>query len=76
MRLYITRDYEPAGGFYSGAIEKTVDLFAEEIRVLDDFPDDIWADLNAGGVILPGSDGTLDEFWFPYFDRAATIWRR
>ena len=75
MIIYITRDYEPQGGFYSGSLERTPPPFADEIRRADDFPDEVWEAINQGGL-TPGPDGTFDDLWFPYFDRAVTIWRR
>ena len=64
------------GGFYSGSIENAPSPFAEEIRRVDDFPDEEWELLNEGSWIAPGPDGTFDDYWFPYFDGGKTIWRR
>lgn len=76
MKVYVSRDWEPEGGFYSASLDKNVLPYTDEIRVVDDFPDELWRELMAGGTILPGDDGTYDEFWFPHFDSGRTIWGR
>lgn len=83
MIIYVTRDHEPMGGFYSGSAALLPPTpFAEEIRRVDGFPEELWKDLMDGGKILPGPEElpeeqrTLDEFWFPWFDKGVAIWRK
>lgn len=75
MLVYITRSYEPMGGFYSGSSERVLGVFADEIRLVEDFPDTLWDDIMRGGVTM-GLDGTLDTIWYPYYEQGTTVWRR
>lgn len=76
MKLYITMDSDPDGGFYSGALEVLPPIHcAQEIRVLDDFPDEDWPRLMRGEVPLDDR-GTLDAYWLPFYVTGRTIWRR
>ena len=75
MNVYVTRDYEPLGGFYSGSTLKDVGPFAEEIRAVAGFPDDVWQQGMTSGFPLD-PDGTSDSFWFGHFRTGTTIWSK
>ena len=73
--LYIERQTSPEGGYYSASSERLpTSICTNEIRVVDEFPQELWDKVNRG-EIEHGKDGTLDDFWFPYFDKARIIWR-
>lgn len=77
-KVYIIRDDNPEGGYFSFAPEKP-DMLAEaktcmEVRVADS-EEDIW-DLWYHGKLPRGEDGTYDALLAPLWKKGKVIWTR
>lgn len=77
MKIYIVKDDDPEGGYFSfGPEEPPIhewDLTSVEVRVVEG--GDLWERWNAG--LLPhGIDGSLDALLVPLWIKGKTIWRR
>lgn len=80
MKLWILMDDEPYGGYFCGQSWKPnmqeERATIREVRVVEDFPDDIWDFiLNQGGAPLD-EDGSNDSTWLPWWKEAETVWSR
>ena len=75
MNLYVMREFEPLGGFYSASSVRELSPFADEIRLVSDFPEEVWDEGMATGFPLD-NDGSSDTFWFEWFGRGVPIWTR
>ena len=79
MQLYLLHDLDPSGGFFA-AQEFKPDPHAErpsvdEVRLVEDFPDDVWEFTLAGGLPVD-PDGSNDSTWLPWWDDALPVWSR
>lgn len=78
ITLYIIRDDNPEGGYFSFAPEKP-DMTGEsktctEVRVVK-HDEDLW-ELWSHGNLPPGEDGTYDILLAPLWKTGKTVWRR
>lgn len=79
MILYLEHSTDPYGGHLSASaaepdpasFRRTVD----EVRVVENFPDDVWALALAGGLPVD-EDHSNDSTWLPWWDDAAPAWSR
>ena len=86
MILYITRDRNPDGGFYSAASQQySPGRTDDEIRIVRDFPDEEWEKGSREGFPLdpvnpdslyPGQVPGSDVYWYPWWLTGETIWSR
>ena len=77
MILYLLRDLDPQGGYLAAQPDKP-DPFTErqsvvEVRVVRDFPDDIWEFALAGGLPVD-VDHSNDSTWMEWWDDAERVW--
>lgn len=74
MRVYILRDDDPLGGFYSAQETAVAHLQTAEVRECD-IPRELWDSVMTGSVEL-GEDGTLDHLWYDWFEKGTVVWER
>lgn len=79
MRLFLVHDR--ADGFAADAAEPDPDTYplsTDEARVVEDFPEDLWQLILAGGLPWDDNGTTIshDRAWQPWWDDAQQLWRR
>lgn len=81
MIVYLVRDMDPSGGYLSAQTERPPligreAVYVDEIRVVEDFPEDVWDLVVAGGLpVDPGGAGH-DLVWMPWWEDAETVWKK
>lgn len=79
MILYLARDADPNGGYFEAHSTKpTEDVMRrtlQEVRVVDDFPEDVWEFALAGGLPVD-SDGSNDSTWAAWWPDATVVWTK
>lgn len=79
--LYMVRDNDPHGGYFSAQEWKPDTRILrpsdEEMRVVVSFPLDVWQSIVRGDdEIERDPDGSMDSFWVPWWAQGTTIWTR
>ena len=79
MVLYLLMDTDPNGGYFCAQPWKP-DLSEErasisEVRVVEDFPEDVWEFALAGGLPVDG-DHSNDSTWIEWWRDATPVWER
>lgn len=81
MIIYLVRDTDPDGGYLSAQADRPVlagreAMFVDEIRVVDEFPEDVWELAIQGGLpVDPGGIGH-DLAWMPWWEEGQVIWKK
>ena len=78
MILYILRESDPAGGYFSAQDFKPDSSHhptLNEVRVVENFPEDIWDMVLQGGLPVD-PDHSNDSTWVEWWPEAQTVWVR
>jgi hypothetical protein len=81
MKLWILLDDEPYGGYFAAqdwapnmAHERST---IREVRLVEDFPDDVWNwFMNEGGTLPLDDDGSNDSTWRAWWADGVPVWSR
>lgn len=79
MILYILRDLDPRGGYFSAQpfkpnpVEERDNVV--EVRAVRDFPEEVWEFALAGGLPVD-IDHSNDSTWVEWWDQAEPVWSR
>lgn len=84
MIIYLVRYGNPAdGGYYAAQDHKPIvapwgreERWADEVRVVDEFPEDVWEFAIQGGLPVDPEGEGHDLVWEPWWREATTIWKR
>ena len=79
MVLYLLRDSDANGGYYEAhptkpdgpLLRRTV----QEVRMVDDFPDDVWEFALQGGLPVD-EDMSNDSTWAAWWPDGVTVWSK
>lgn len=75
--LFLSLDDRPEGGIFSASQEMPPldDPHLVEVRVVPNFPADVWAFALAGGLPVD-EDHSNDSTWAPWWPDGVPIWTR
>ena len=81
MKLYILYDEEPVGGHFSAQdwepVMKLERKTVSEVRLVENFPDEIWNFFMYEGGTLPiDANNSNDSTWREWWSDGVTTWKR
>lgn len=84
MIVYLIRYSNPVnGGYFAAQDSKPIiapysheERWAQEVAVVEDFPDDVWELVISGGLPVDPDGEGHDLVWEPWWEQSRTLWRR